>query len=81
MTYDMLGGGSFEAATPLEVVEALRHDAMAWVPSVSIEDFMEGMAQRCQVQTGAVIRTDSVEHFVDDLLAADFIARRIGDEV
>jgi hypothetical protein len=73
MTYDILGGGSFAATTPLEVVEALRLDAMEWVPSVGIEDFMEGMAQRCQVQTGAVVRTDSVANFVDDLQEHGFI--------
>jgi len=32
------------------------------------------------VQTGAIVRTDSVEHFVDDLLAGNFIERRGGNE-
>ena len=73
MIYDMLGGGFFEASTPLEVVEALRQDAMEWVPSVGIEDFMEGMAQRCKVQTGTIVRTDSVDHFVADLVQHGFI--------
>lgn len=73
MKYYLLGGGHVEATTPLELVEALRQDAMAWVPSVSIEDYMEGVQQRWKLQTGADIRTDSVENFVADLLATDFI--------
>ena len=73
MKYEILGSGQLEAATPLEVAEALRQLGMAWNPTVGIEDFMEGMAQRCQIQRGVVVRTDSVENFVADLLQYGFI--------
>lgn len=77
MKYYLLGGGHVEATTPLELVEALRQEAMAWVPSVSIEDYMEGVQHRWKLQSGANIRTDSVENFVADLLATDFMEAEI----
>ena len=73
MKYEILGGGQLEAATPLEVAEALRQDGMAWIPTVGIEDFMEGMADRCYKQREVVVRTDSVEHFVADLVQYGFL--------
>lgn len=73
MNYYLLGGGSIEAATALGLVEALRQDAHAWRPSVSIEDFMEGMAARCELQTGAVVSTLDPSSFIIDLLAAGFL--------
>ena len=73
MKYTVLGGEPLEAATPLEVTEALRQQAMAWAPSVSIEDFIEGMAHRAQMHRGHPIRTDSVDHFVADLVQHGFL--------
>ncbi|MGI4873364.1 MAG: hypothetical protein ACRYFX_19575 [Janthinobacterium lividum] len=73
MKYEVLGGEPLEAATPLEVAQALRQQAMAWAPSVSIEDFMEGMAHRAEQYRGHPIRTDSVDHFVADLVQHDFL--------
>ena len=73
MKYELLGGGSIEATTPLEVAEAMRQDGMAWIPTVGIEDFMEGMAERCHTQRLVVVRTDSVEHFVADLVQHGFL--------
>lgn len=73
MQYDLLGGGHITAASPLEIAEALRQDAAAWLPSVSVEDFMEGMAARCRLQTGATVRTDSAAHFAADLEEQGFI--------
>ncbi|WP_375435097.1 hypothetical protein [uncultured Hymenobacter sp.] len=71
--YELLGGGHIEATTDLGLVEALRRDAQAWLPSVSIEDFMEGMAARCKIQTGAVVRTNSVANFIADLKEHRFV--------
>jgi hypothetical protein len=73
MKYELLGGGHIEAASPLELVEALRADSADWVPSVSIEDFMEGMAGRCKIQNGTTVRTDSVVNFLHDLQQGGFI--------
>ena len=68
MNYHVLGGDPFEAATPLDVAEALRQQAMAWAPSVSIEDFMEGMAHRAAMHAGRPVRADTPENFVADLV-------------
>ena len=73
MKYELLGGGHIEAASALELIEALRADSQQWVPSVGIEDFMEGMAARCKMQSGAIVRTDSSINFLHDLQAGGFI--------
>jgi hypothetical protein len=73
MKYNLLGGGSIEAPTELGLVEALREDSMAWAPTVSIEDFMEEMAARCKIQTGATISTLDVNSFLIDLIANGFL--------
>jgi hypothetical protein len=73
MKYEILGGGYVEAPTALGLVEALRQDAMAWVPSVSIEDYMEGMAARCKIQNGAVVSTLDPHSFIIDLVAGGFL--------
>ena len=72
-TYNLLGGGQLTATTDLGLVEALRRAAQDWLPSVSIEDFMEGMAARCKIQTGAVVRIDTLLHFVADLKQHGFL--------
>lgn len=73
MKYALLGGGHVEAASPLALVMELRKDSQAWAPTVGIEDFMEEYAKRCNFQTGAVVRTDNVQHFIDDLVAGGFL--------
>lgn len=76
MKYYFPDGDYVEASEPLDplaLVKALRQDAQAWVPSVGIEDYMEGMKQRARLQSGADIRIDSVANFVADLLATGFL--------
>lgn len=73
MQYDLLGGGHVTAATPLDLVEALRQDSQAWAPTVGIEDFMDEYARRCALQTGAVVRTDDLLHFLYDLMRHGFL--------
>ena len=77
MKYDILGSGPIEAASSLELVEKMRAEDQQWVPSVSIEDYMEGMAQRCKIQTGAEVSTDSVDIFLIDLIAGGFIKKAL----
>ncbi|MGI4871454.1 MAG: hypothetical protein ACRYFX_09785 [Janthinobacterium lividum] len=73
MKYEIEGGGHVEAASAVELVEALRQDGMGWVPSVSIEDYMEDLAARSKIQDGSTVRTDSVENFITDLVACGFL--------
>ncbi|QIX60864.1 hypothetical protein HER32_06610 [Hymenobacter sp. BT18] len=72
-TFNILGGGPITAASDLGLVQALREDAQQWIPSVSIEDFMEGLAARAKMQNGSVVRTDSVANFIADLKAGGFL--------
>ncbi|MCA8830523.1 hypothetical protein [Hymenobacter pini] len=72
-TYNILGGGQLKASTDLGIVQALREDAQPWLPSVGIEDFMEGMAERAKFQTGDTIRIDSIANFVSDLKQFGFL--------
>jgi hypothetical protein len=73
MKYELLGGGHVEAASSLGLVEALRQDSQAWAPTVGIEDFMEEYAARCKMQNGSLVRIDTMEHFIDDLVAGGFL--------
>lgn len=76
MKYYFPDGDYVEASAPLdplELVEALRQDAHAWVPSVGIEDFMEGFRPAWKLQAGHEVRIDSVDHFVADLLATGYL--------
>jgi hypothetical protein len=71
--YNVLGGGQIEATTDLGIIEALRGYSQEWLPSVSIEQFMEGMASRCKIQTGDFVRTDYFVNFVFDLKRFGYI--------
>ena len=42
---------------------------------MGIEDFMEGMAGRCKIQTGALVRTDSEANFIADLVKHGFLTQ------
>ncbi|GAA3954096.1 hypothetical protein [Hymenobacter algoricola] len=72
-TYNIHGGGQVTASTDLGLVQALREDAQPWLPSVSIEDYMEGMAHRSKIYDGTDVRTDTIAHFIADLLAGGFL--------
>lgn len=71
--YEILGGGHVTATTDLGLVSALREDAQQWVPSVSIEDYMEGFARRAKMQKGVDVRISSLAEFVSDLKEFGFV--------
>jgi hypothetical protein len=73
--YNVLGGGQIEATTDFGIINALREDAKEWIPSASIEEFMQGMAERCMTQKGVLVRTDYFVNFVADLIQYGFISR------
>jgi hypothetical protein len=77
MTYEILGGGRVEAASSLELVEKMREQDQQWVPSVGIEDYMEGVAQRCKIQNGTEVSTDSVDTFLIDMIAGGFLKKAL----
>lgn len=69
--YILLGGGYVNASSPAEFLTELRNTS----PHPDRDDyaFMLAVAQRCQVQSGAFIRTQSPEVFLDDLIAHSFV--------
>jgi len=69
--YQLKGGGSLRAASAQEAAEKLR--AMSFNPCDTLEDFIEETAKACYVQSSAEIRTTSVEDFVEDLIANEFM--------
>lgn len=57
--------------TPAEIVRQMRDEA--WIAEDSKDGYMQAVAARVRLQTGAEIRTDTPTHFVDDLAAAGLI--------
>lgn len=56
-----------------EIVEQLRSQSLN--PAQGLESFMQATADRCKLQRGSTIRTDSFQNFVDDLEASQFIQK------
>ena len=69
--YLFLGGGVVYANSATEFVERMRESSRN--PADSIDDFIDDVARRCYVYNASVIRTDSHEHFVQDLKTNDFV--------
>lgn len=54
-----------------ELAEFLRMDSHT--ETEDLEDFMDTTAERCKLQTGAIISTYNVEEFITDLIENEFI--------
>jgi len=50
------------------LVEEMKKISQEWQPTSSVAEYMKTFAQRCEMQTGEKIRTDSAENFVGDLV-------------
>jgi len=72
MRYDTIDGFRFEADSAARVVARLKASS-PFRADESDADFMRGVAERCLLWSGAVIRVDDCESFVQDLLAAGFL--------
>lgn len=70
-TYILKGGGSITAASPADFVTQLRR--MSFNPGRSIVEYMRYTAAACLLQSGAIIRTDNTELFLEDMLASGFV--------
>lgn len=66
--YRTLDGAIFVAPDSTELIAQLRADSRT--PSTDLQDFMNQMARRCKIYSGAEISTVSVDAFVADLVAA-----------
>lgn len=69
--YKMLGGGTIKASSPKEIIGALRFSSLQ--PMATEEIFMLEMSQRCKFYNNANVRTDTIEHFTEDLIRYGFI--------
>ena len=69
--YRTLDGATFEADSDVDLIEQLRADS--WTETEDIEDFMIRMSNRCDIQNGSVVRIESTELFVQDLIAGGFL--------
>jgi len=71
--YLLLGGGSLSASSAPEFVYQMRD--MSRNKSDSIQDFMDQVSDRCWLYSESIVRTDSCEHFLSDLIKNDFVVR------
>ena len=65
-------GATFRAESAEELVDKLRADS--FTPGASRADFMRESASRAGVLCGALVRDESPESFVSDLLAAGLLS-------
>ena len=71
MQYRTLDGALFTAGSYEELAEQLWKSQFA--PPATLEDWMEGSAERARLWNGAALRIDTPEHHIQDLLAAGLI--------
>ena len=64
-------GRVYEAATAAELVDRLR--ALSFMEHGDAADFMVKMAENCARWDGSVVRADSAEHFIADLVKIGFL--------
>ena len=69
--YEMLGGGVIKGSTSKEIIGALRFSSFN--PMSGEEIFMKEMSERCKFYNDAVVRVDTPENFVADLIEYGFL--------
>lgn len=73
MKYRAIDGYEAEAQSYQELAEKLWHSM--FIPDDNIQDWMLNSAKRAAIYNGSVIRTDTVEHHIQDLIEAGFISK------
>lgn len=71
-TYRLKDGGTITASSPAEFVTRLR-ESSKFDSEVTDQEYMRNFVHRYQVSEGIEIRSDSAEHFVEDLKANGYI--------
>lgn len=69
--YEMLGGGIIKASNPKEIIGALRFSSFH--PMATEEIFIREMSERCKFYNDAIVRVDTPENFVEDLIKGGFL--------
>lgn len=71
-SYRLKDGGTITASSPDQFVTRLR-ESSKFDSQVTDQEYIQNFAHRYQVSEGIEIRSDSAEHFVDDLKANGYI--------
>lgn len=71
-TYRLKDGGTITASSPDEFLTRLR-ESSKFDSEVTNHEYMQNFAHRYKVSEGIEIRSDSAEHFVEDLTANGYI--------
>lgn len=72
MKYRAMDGYEIEAKDYNELAEKLWQSM--FIPDDNIEDWMRNSAKRAAIYNESVIRTDTVEHHIEDLISKGFIS-------
>lgn len=73
MKYRAMDGYEIEAEDYQELAEKLWKSM--FIPDDNIQDWMSNSAKRAAIYNESVIRTDTVEHHIQDLIEAGFISK------
>ena len=71
MEYRTLDGARFTASSPEELAKELWQSQFD--PPATLEEWMQGSAERAKLWNGAILRTDSVDNHIADMLAAGLL--------
>lgn len=73
---EALNGKTYCGATLEEALQSMR--ASAWAcDEPTLAEYMKGVARRAKMWNGASVRTDSVDHFVADMVEAGQLFLRL----
>ena len=70
-TYNLKGGGTIVATSPSDFLCKL-HQGSRFDSGGTYEEFMQCFAHRLRMYNGSVVRTDTPDVFLADLLACEF---------
>lgn len=73
-TYTLQDGGTITTTCPAEFITKLR-ESSRFDSECTDQEYMYHFADRFHDQTGDVIRADSPEHFMEDLLSTGYISQ------
>lgn len=71
MKYRHSDGFTFEADTPEQAAQILWKSM--FIPNDTIEEWMHGSSMRAGERNGVTLRTDTVEHHIEDMLRAGWL--------
>lgn len=73
MKFRAMDGYEIEAENNQELAEKLWQSM--FIPDGTIEEWMAGSAKRAAIYNGSQIRTDSIDHHIEDLIATGFVSK------